>query len=153
MGLLPSSSGRVKIFGRPVKEMLTGRSALSVNRWIGTSVNVMDVVLMGRHGSWFGAPEVRIGKSRGPAWKGVKMLPFAERQIANSAAASSSGSSFARALAQESDLYFMDEPLRPMRRESAIIDLAHEPARAAAPSSWSITIYRRPGIISTCCSC
>jgi len=132
MGLLPSSSGWVKVFGRPVSEMLTRIGYVPQRESVDWDfpVNVMDVVLMGRYG--------RLGLFRRPGKADrevalacldkVKMLPFAERQIANLSGGQQQRVFLARALAQESDLYFMDEPFSGVdaATETAIIDLLHE---------------------------
>jgi manganese/zinc/iron transport system ATP- binding protein len=93
-------------------------------------VNVLDVVLMGRYG--------RLGLLRRPkrddrevamqCLDKVKMLPFADRQIANLSGGQQQRVFLARALAQESDLYLMDEPFSGVdaATESAIIELLHE---------------------------
>jgi manganese/zinc/iron transport system ATP- binding protein len=56
------------------------------------------------------------------------MLPFANRQISNLSGGQQQRVFLARALAQESDLYFMDEPFSGVdaATESAIITLLHE---------------------------
>ena len=58
----------------------------------------------------------------------VKMLPYANRQISNLSGGQQQRVFLARALAQESDLYFMDEPFAGVdaATESAIIELLHE---------------------------
>ena len=58
----------------------------------------------------------------------VKMLPFANRQISNLSGGQQQRVFLARALAQESDVYFMDEPFAGVdaATESAIITLLHE---------------------------
>jgi manganese/zinc/iron transport system ATP- binding protein len=93
-------------------------------------VNVMDVVLMGRYG--------RVGLVKRPSKEDreiaracldkVQMLPFANRQISNLSGGQQQRVFLARALAQESDLYFMDEPFSGVdaATESAIITLLHE---------------------------
>jgi manganese/zinc/iron transport system ATP- binding protein len=93
-------------------------------------VNVMDVVLMGRYG--------RIGLLRRPgaadreaaraALEKVKMLPFANRQIANLSGGQQQRVFLARALAQEAELYFMDEPFAGVdaATEAAIITVLRE---------------------------
>jgi manganese/zinc/iron transport system ATP- binding protein len=58
----------------------------------------------------------------------VNMLPFAGRQISNLSGGQQQRVFLARALAQESDLYFMDEPFAGVdaATESAIVTLLHE---------------------------
>jgi manganese/zinc/iron transport system ATP- binding protein len=56
------------------------------------------------------------------------MLPYANRQISNLSGGQQQRVFLARALAQESDLYFMDEPFSGVdaATESAIVTLLHE---------------------------
>jgi manganese/zinc/iron transport system ATP- binding protein len=132
MGLLPCASGWVRAFGKPMPESL-GRVGYVPQResvdW-DFPVSVMDVVLMGRYG--------RIGLIRRPSSEDrrisreclerVQMLPFADRQISNLSGGQQQRVFLARALAQESDLYFMDEPFTGVdaATEASIIALLQE---------------------------
>lgn len=132
MGLLPLSSGWVKIFGEPFKKNLKRVGYVPQRESVDWDfpVSVMDVVLMGRYG--------KLGLFRRPAKKDkeiareclekVKMLPYANRQIANLSGGQQQRVFLARALAQESDLYLMDEPFAGVdaATESAIMDIMHE---------------------------
>jgi manganese/zinc/iron transport system ATP- binding protein len=132
MGLLPLSSGWVKIFGEPMKRNLTRVGYVPQRESVDWDfpVSVMDVVLMGRYG--------RLGLLKRPTREDrekarecldkVKMLPYANRQISNLSGGQQQRVFLARALAQESDLYFMDEPFAGVdaATESAIIELLHE---------------------------
>jgi manganese/zinc/iron transport system ATP- binding protein len=132
MGLLPPASGWVKIFGKPYKENIRMVGYVPQRESVDWDfpVNVMDVVLMGRYG--------HLGLLRRPGKKDydiakdclekVKMLPFANRQIANLSGGQQQRVFLARALAQESELYLMDEPFSGVdaATESAIITLLHE---------------------------
>lgn len=132
MGLIPTSSGWVKIFGEPFHQNLKRVGYVPQRESVDWDfpVNVMDVVLMGRYG--------RLGLIKRPGKKDrdiarecldkVNMLPFANRQIANLSGGQQQRVFLARALAQESDLYFMDEPFAGVdaATEAAIIALLHE---------------------------
>jgi manganese/zinc/iron transport system ATP- binding protein len=132
MGLLPASSGWVKVFGEPVKKNLQRVGYVPQRESVDWDfpVSVMDVVLMGRYG--------RLGLIRRPSREDrdvaracldkVKMLPYAARQISNLSGGQQQRVFLARALAQESDLYFMDEPFSGVdaATETAIIELLHE---------------------------
>ena len=132
MGMLPISSGWVKIFGKSYKKNLTRVGYVPQRESVDWDfpVNVMDVVLMGRYG--------RLGLMKRPTKEDrsiareclekVKMLPYANRQISNLSGGQQQRVFLARALAQESDLYFMDEPFAGVdaATESAIIELLHE---------------------------
>jgi manganese/zinc/iron transport system ATP- binding protein len=144
MGLLPCSSGWVNAFGRPVAQSL-GRVGYVPQResvdW-DFPVSVMDVVLMGRYGriGLFKRPSAEDRRMARECLEQVQMLPFADRQISNLSGGQQQRVFLARALAQESDLYFMDEPCKRC-------------AHAARPS-WSFIMICPPrGLTSTgCCS-
>lgn len=132
MGLLPLASGWVKIFGRPFAEVPTQVGYLPQRESVDWDfpVNVMDVVLMGRYG--------RLGLVRRPGradreiaracLEKVKLLPFAGRQIANLSGGQQQRVFLARALAQEAEIYFMDEPFAGVdaATETAIIAVLRE---------------------------
>jgi manganese/zinc/iron transport system ATP- binding protein len=132
MGMVPSSSGWVKIFGKSFRKNACRIGYVPQRESVDWDfpVNVLDVVLMGRYG--------RLGLLRRPkrddrevamqCLDKVKMLPFADRQIANLSGGQQQRVFLARALAQESDLYLMDEPFSGVdaATESAIIELLHE---------------------------
>jgi manganese/zinc/iron transport system ATP- binding protein len=132
MGLLPLSSGWVKVFGEPVKQNLTRVGYVPQRESVDWDfpVSVMDVVLMGRYG--------RLGLIKRPTKQDrevardcldkVKMLPYANRQISNLSGGQQQRVFLARALAQESDLYFMDEPFSGVdaATETAIVALLQE---------------------------
>lgn len=132
MGLLKPVSGWVKIFGRPYAENSHRVGYVPQRESVDWDfpVNVMDVVLMGRYG--------RVGLCRRPSktdravaeecLEKVKMLPYAKRQIGNLSGGQQQRVFLARALAQESDLYLMDEPFVGVdaATEAAIIEILHE---------------------------
>jgi manganese/zinc/iron transport system ATP- binding protein len=132
LGLVPISSGWVKVFGQSVKKSLRRIGYMPQRESVDWDfpVSVMDVVLMGRYG--------RLGLIRRPTREDrdvardcldkVHMLPFANRQISNLSGGQQQRVFLARALAQESDLYFMDEPFSGVdaATESAIITLLRE---------------------------
>lgn len=132
MGLLPASSGWVKVFGKPYKENCHRVGYVPQRESVDWDfpVNVMDVVLMGRYGHLRTAqrPGKRDREVARECLDQVKMLPFANRQIGNLSGGQQQRVFLARALAQESDLYLMDEPFVGVdaATESAIIALLRE---------------------------
>lgn len=132
LGIVPSSSGWVKVFGKPVEKAKKRVGYVPQRESIDWDfpVTVMDVVLMGRFG--------RLGlfKRPGPAdreiargcLEKVKMLPYANRQIANLSGGQQQRVFLARALAQDADVYFMDEPFAGVdaATEEAIVRLLRE---------------------------
>lgn len=132
MGLVPISSGWVKIFGQPARKNLARVAYVPQRESVDWDfpVSAFDVVLMGRYG--------RLGLLRRPGKRDreiaceclekVQMLPFANRQISNLSGGQQQRVFLARALAQESDLYFMDEPFAGIdaATEAAIVTLFQE---------------------------
>jgi manganese/zinc/iron transport system ATP- binding protein len=129
MGLLPLASGWVQVFGRPI-ETQRKRVAYVPQResvdWT-FPVTALDVVLMGRYGHlhWW----QRVGrKDRELARESlnqVGMSRFADRQISNLSGGQQQRVFLARALAQQSDVYLMDEPFAGVdaATEAAIVTL------------------------------
>ena len=132
MGLLPLSSGWVKVFGKPHTKNLRRVGYVPQRESVDWDfpVNVMDVVLMGRYGhlGLFKRPSKKDREIARDCLDKVKMLPYADRQISNLSGGQQQRVFLARALAQESDLYFMDEPFVGVdaATESAIVTLLHE---------------------------
>ncbi|MEM9157616.1 MAG: metal ABC transporter ATP-binding protein [Verrucomicrobiota bacterium] len=132
MDLLPTASGWVKIFGKPFKKAVTRVGYVPQRESVDWDfpVSALDVVLMGRYG--------RLGLLKRPRKKDrqialdclekVKMRPYANRQISNLSGGQQQRVFLARALAQESDLYLMDEPFVGVdaATEAAIIDILRE---------------------------
>jgi manganese/zinc/iron transport system ATP- binding protein len=132
MGIIPPIGGWVKIFGEPARHALTRVGYVPQRESVDWDfpVNVMDVVIMGRYG--------RLGLCRRPraadreiaraCLEKVGMLPYADRQIANLSGGQQQRVFLARALAQESDLYLMDEPFAGVdaTTEAAIVTLLQE---------------------------
>ena len=132
MGLVPPSSGWVKIFGKSYTENRRRVGYVPQRESVDWDfpVTVMDVVMMGRYGhvGWFKRPKKADREIARDCLDKVKMLPFANRQISNLSGGQQQRVFLARALAQESDVYFMDEPFAGVdaATESAIITLLHE---------------------------
>jgi manganese/zinc/iron transport system ATP- binding protein len=132
MGLVPISSGWVKIFGQPFKKSLRRVGYMPQRESVDWDfpVSVMDVVLMGRYGQ-LGLLKRPTRADREVAREcldKVHMLPFANRQISNLSGGQQQRVFLARALTQQSDLYFMDEPFAGVdaATESAIITVLRE---------------------------
>jgi manganese/zinc/iron transport system ATP- binding protein len=129
MGLIPAESGWVKIYGEPLERQrrLVGYVPQRESVDWDFPVTVRDVVTMGTYG--------RLGLFRRPGrsehelcdrcLEQVGMSAFANRQIANLSGGQRQRVFLARALAQDSRIYLMDEPFVGVdaATESAIIDL------------------------------
>ncbi|MEL6559846.1 MAG: ABC transporter ATP-binding protein [Bacteroidota bacterium] len=132
MGLIPLNSGYAKIFGKDLDDSRHQVSYVpqreSVDWDFPTSAK--EVVLMGRY--------KKIGLFRRPrkadvdvamsALESVGMTPFANRQISQLSGGQQQRVFLARALAQQADVYFMDEPFAGVdaATEKAIFNILKE---------------------------
>ncbi len=132
MGLLPASSGWVKIFGKPIKEARRRVAYVPQRESVDWDfpVTALDVVLMGRYGrlGWFGRLKASDRQAAQEALHKVGMEAFARRQISNLSGGQQQRVFLARALAQETDVYLMDEPFVGVdaATEKAILELLSE---------------------------
>src|SRR5690606_17689430 len=134
MGLIPPSSGCVKLFGHPLEEVRQRASYVPQRASVDWDfpVSVLDVVLMGRYG------KVGLLRNTGERDRSIAlecldkvgMSAFAKRQISQLSGGQQQRVFLARALAQEADIYFMDEPFAGVdaATEQAIIGLLREMA-------------------------
>lgn len=132
MGVAPLSSGWVKIFGQPFRKAARRVGYVPQREAVDWDfpVTAFDVVMMGRYGrlGLFRRPRREDREVARACLEKVKMLPLADRQIGNLSGGQQQRVFLARALAQESDLYFMDEPFVGVdaATESAIIEILRE---------------------------
>jgi manganese/zinc/iron transport system ATP- binding protein len=129
LGLLPVAAGQVRFFGQAYREV-RGRVGYLPQRgsvdW-DFPVSALDVVLMGTFGrlGWVKRPGKAERQLAFECLERVGMAEFAKRQISRLSGGQQQRVFLARALAQQSDLYFMDEPFAAVdaTTESAIIEL------------------------------
>ena len=132
MGLTPASSGWVQIFGESFEKNRHRVGYVPQREQVDWDfpVNVMDVVMMGRYGrlGWLKRPTREDRRIAEESLEKVGMLPFRNRQIANLSGGQQQRVFLARALAQQSDLYLMDEPFAGVdaTTERAIIALLRD---------------------------
>jgi manganese/zinc/iron transport system ATP- binding protein len=132
MGIVPSRGGWVKIFGQKGKKSYTRVGYVPQRESVDWDfpVSVLDVVLMGRfaHVGWFKRVSKKDRSIASECLEKVNMLDFADRQIGKLSGGQQQRVFLARALAQESDLYLMDEPFAGVDAvtEDAIIELLRE---------------------------
>ncbi len=132
MGLLPLSSGWVEVFGEPLASRRRDVGYVPQREEVDWDfpITVRDLVLMGRYGrlGLFRRPSRHDRDRAREALEKIGMLPFADRQIANLSGGQQQRVFLARALAQESSIYLMDEPFAGVdaTTESAIVDLLTE---------------------------
>ncbi|MBI1914194.1 MAG: metal ABC transporter ATP-binding protein [Planctomycetes bacterium] len=132
LGLVPLASGEVRLFGRPVAEQRRRIGYVPQRESVDWDfpVNVLDVVLMGTYGrlGWFRRPG-RKERARARECLGkVGIGELAQRQIGQLSGGQQQRTFLARALAQQADVYFMDEPMAGVdaATERAIFTLLHE---------------------------
>ncbi len=93
-------------------------------------IKVLDVVLMGTYGKlgWFKRPGKNEKEQAIDALRKLEMLDFKDRQISQLSGGQQQRVFLARALVQDADIYFMDEPFQGVdaTTEVAIIALLKE---------------------------
>lgn len=136
MGLVPLSSGYVKIFGKTLNEIRSRVSYVPQRESVDWDfpVSVLDVVLMGRYAKVGMLRNIRKEDRRiaMECLEKVGMADFTKRQISQLSGGQQQRVFIARALAQEADFYLMDEPFAGVdaATEEAIITLLREMASA-----------------------
>jgi len=125
MGLITPTSGYVKIFDKALPEVRSRISYVPQRESVDWNfpASVLDVVVMGTYGKLGlfrrpGKKEIQVAQD---ALEQVGMTAFASRQIAELSGGQQQRVFIARALAQQADLYLMDEPF-------AAVDAATEQA-------------------------
>jgi len=114
LGLVPLASGHVEIFGRPLRDArsLIGYVPQRESVDWDFPIDALGVVLMGRYPrlGLFRRPSKQDLDAAHSALARVGMTEFASRQISQLSGGQQQRIFLARALAQDADLYFMDEP-------------------------------------------
>jgi len=132
LGLVPIAAGATRVYGAHL-DTVRNRVAYIPQR--GTvdwdfPTNALDVVTMGRYGriGWFRRPGKADRSIAEECLAKVGMSDFAKRQISQLSGGQQQRVFLARALAQEADLYLMDEPFVGVDAvtERAIVQLLHE---------------------------
>lgn len=132
LGLVKPLSGRIDFFGQSLVEVRRRIAYVPQRESVDWDfpINVRDLVLMGRYGT--------LGIGRWPRkadrtaadhyLERVGMLPYAERQISQLSGGQQQRAFIARALVQEADIYFMDEPFAgvDMATEATIMQILRE---------------------------
>lgn len=132
LGLVPKVSGQVSIYGRPYEKQrrIVGYVPQRESVDWDFPTNALDIVMMGRYGhlGWFRRPGSREREIAMDCLAKVGMAEFAGRQISQLSGGQQQRVFLARALAQDAQLYFMDEPFAGVdaATEKAIIALLGE---------------------------
>ncbi len=163
MGLVPLSSGYVRLFGQTLRQVRARVSYVPQRSSVDWDfpASAYDVVLMGRYG------HLRLGQRPGAQDRAIAtdclekvgMSALAQRQISQLSGGQQQRVFLARALAQEADLYFLDEPfagvdmateaaimalLRDLRRAGkTVVVVHHDLQTAAAYFDWMVLLNTR----------
>lgn len=136
MDILPLSSGYAKLFDQPIENVRRRISYVPQRESVDWDfpASVMDVVLMGRYSKigLFKRPRKADRDAALDSLKKVGMEAFANRQISQLSGGQQQRTFLARALAQQADIYFMDEPFAGVdaATEKTIINLLRDMANS-----------------------
>ncbi|MEM1278253.1 MAG: metal ABC transporter ATP-binding protein [Pseudomonadota bacterium] len=130
--LTPPTAGHVTLLGRPYAEMrkriayVPQRSSVDWD----FPTSALDVVMMGRYGhlGWFRWPGAAERDMARAALAEVGLADLAKRQISELSGGQQQRVFLARALVQEADIYFLDEPMAGVdaTTERVIVSLLHQ---------------------------
>ena len=129
LGLLPIAAGQVLIYGQPYSEQrrIVGYVPQRGSVDWDFPTSVLDVVTMGRYGAlgWFRRPGRGERADAMDALAQVGMADYANRQISQLSGGQQQRTFLARALVQDAQVYFMDEPFQGVdaTTERAIVEL------------------------------
>lgn len=132
LGMIKPISGKIEFFNQPLKKVRKRIAYVPQRESVDWDfpITVRDLVLMGRYG--------RLGLLRWPRkadWAAadhyldiVGMTAYADRQISQLSGGQQQRAFIARALLQEADVYFMDEPFAgiDMATETLLMDVLRQ---------------------------
>jgi manganese/zinc/iron transport system ATP- binding protein len=132
LGLMQPAAGQVLIYGKPYQQQrrLVGYVPQRGSVDWDFPTTVLDVVMMGRYGSlgWLKRPGKSERMKAEEALHKVGMGEYANRQISQLSGGQQQRVFLARALVQDAQVYFMDEPFQGVDAvtERAIVTLLQE---------------------------
>jgi manganese/zinc/iron transport system ATP- binding protein len=132
LGLIKPAAGQVLVYGKPYVEQrhLVGYVPQRGSVDWDFPTNVLDVVMMGRysHLGWIKRPGKNERDLAFQALEKVDMTPYAGRQVSQLSGGQQQRVFLARALVQDAQIYFMDEPFQGVdaTTERAIVALLQE---------------------------
>lgn len=129
VGLMPAIHGSVEFFGKSFKAVRHRVGYMPQQNSVDWDfpTTVFDVVMMGTYGGlgWFRRPGTTERDRTRRALEQVGILDLADRQIGELSGGQRQRTFLARALVQDPEIYFMDEPLQGVdaKSERAIIEV------------------------------
>jgi manganese/zinc/iron transport system ATP- binding protein len=167
LGLVPLVSGSIQVFGQPVAQERRRIGYVPQRESVDWDfpVNVLDVVLMGTYGrlGWFRRPGAKEKAWARECLDQVGIADLARQQIGQLSGGQQQRTFLARALAQQADVYFMDEPfagvdaateraiaalLRQLRRDGKTLFVVHHDLRTV-PSYFDQVILLNVRLIAS----
>jgi manganese/zinc/iron transport system ATP- binding protein len=116
LGLIKPAAGQVLIYGKPYRQQrrLVGYVPQRGSVDWDFPTTVLDVVMMGRYGAlgWIRRPGQQERSKALEALEQVGMAGFVDRQISQLSGGQQQRIFLARALVQDAQIYFMDEPFQ-----------------------------------------
>ncbi|MBM4012860.1 MAG: metal ABC transporter ATP-binding protein [Planctomycetes bacterium] len=151
LGLVPVVGGRVRFFGAPLDRVRPRVGYVPQRETVDWDfpVSVMDVVLMGTYArlGWFRRPGSKERRLAAESLDRVGLADLVGRQIGRLSGGQQQRVFLARALAQQADVYLLDEPmagvdvrsqeeifrvLGELRRDGRLVVVVHHDLRTAA---------------------
>ncbi len=167
LGLIPTTNGSVRFFGRPFQEVRSRIGYIPQHASVDWDfpTTVFDAVLMGTYGSlgWFRRPGKHERQLSWAALEQTGMAHLARRQIGELSGGERQRTFLARALVQDADLYLMDEPLQGVdalskhailavmrglrQRGKTLVMVHHDPSTVRQLCDW-VTLVNK-GVVAT----
>jgi len=151
LGLVPLAGGEVRILGAPLEQVRSRVGYVPQRESVDWDfpVTVTDVVLMGTYArlGWLRRPGPRERSLAAECLERVGLADVADRQIGRLSGGQQQRVFLARALAQQADVYFLDEPmagvdarsqerifrvLAELRAEGRLVVIVHHDLRSVA---------------------
>ena len=151
LGLVPLAGGEVRILGAPLEQVRSRVGYVPQRESVDWDfpVTVTDVVLMGTYArlGWLRRPGPRERSLAAECLDRVDLADVADRQIGRLSGGQQQRVFLARALAQQADVYFLDEPmagvdarsqerifrvLSDLRAEGRLVVIVHHDLRSVA---------------------